>query len=170
MRCRSGCAASAAFHLGGQLVHVHQVAGDEADLRCLAALVISELIECGCRPQPRPAQAEEQSADTLGAMEEFIYLHYTQPLTIDGLSAQCGMQRNHFITAFKRRFGETPYARIVRLRLAKAKVLLRGTDDTVRHISALCGFPSSTAFANAFRKDTGRTPGEFRDMQPYERL
>ena len=36
---------------------------DEADLRCLAALVISELIECGCRPQPRPAQAEEQSAD-----------------------------------------------------------------------------------------------------------
>ena len=48
---------------------------DEADLRCLAALVISELIECGCRPQPRPAQAEEQSADTLGAMEEFIYLH-----------------------------------------------------------------------------------------------
>ena len=143
---------------------------DEADLRCLAALVISELIECGCRPQPRPAQAEEQSADTLGAMEEFIYLHYTQPLTIDGLSAQCGMQRNHFITAFKRRFGETPYARIVRLRLAKAKVLLRGTDDTVRHISALCGFPSSTAFANAFRKDTGRTPGEFRDMQPYERL
>ena len=143
---------------------------DEADLRCLAALVISELIECGCRPQPRPAQAEEQSADTLGAMEEFIYLHYTQPLTIDRLSAQCGMQRNHFITAFKRRFGETPYARIVRLRLAKAKVLLRGTDDTVRHISALCGFPSSTAFANAFRKDTGRTPGEFRDMQPYERL
>ena len=143
---------------------------DEADLRCLAALVISELIECGCRPQPRPAQAEEQSADTLGAMEEFIYLHYTQPLTIDGLSAQCGMQRNHFITAFKRRFGETPYARIVRLRLAKAKVLLRGTDDTVRHIYALCGFPSSTAFANAFRKDTGRTPGEFRDMQPYERL
>lgn len=143
---------------------------DEADLRCLAALVISELIECGCRPQPRPAQAEEQSADTLGAMEEFIYLHYTQPLTIDGLSAQCGMQRNHFITAFKRRFGETPYARIVRLRLAKAKFLLRGTDDTVRHISALCGFPSSTAFANAFRKDTGRTPGEFRDMQPYERL
>ena len=83
---------------------------DEADLRCLAALVISELIECGCRPQPRPAQAEEQSADTLGAMEEFIYLHYTQPLTIDGLSAQCGMQRNHFITAFKRRFGETPCA------------------------------------------------------------
>lgn len=80
-------------------------------------------------------------------MEEFIYLHYTQPLTIDGLSAQCGMQRNHFITAFKRRFGETPYARIVRLRLAKAKVLLRGTDDTVRRISALCGFPSSTAFA-----------------------
>lgn len=51
---------------------------DEADLRCLAALVISELIECGCRPQPHPAQAEEQSADTLGAMEEFIYLHYTQ--------------------------------------------------------------------------------------------
>jgi len=40
----------------------------------------------------------------------------------------------------------------------------------VRRISALCGFPSSTAFANAFRKDTGRTPGEFRDMQPYERL
>ena len=165
LRCRSGRARF--LRLFQEEFHGRR---DEADLRCLAALVISELIECGCRPQPRPAQAEEQSADTLGAMEEFIYLHYTQPLTIDGLSAQCGMQRNHFITAFKRRFGETPYARIVRLRLAKAKVLLRGTDDTVRHISALCGFPSSTAFANAFRKDTGRTPGEFRDMQPYERL
>ena len=33
---------------------------DEADLRCLAALVISELIECGCRPQPRPGQGPPQ--------------------------------------------------------------------------------------------------------------
>ena len=80
------------------------------------------------------------------------------------------MQRNHFITAFKRRFGETPYARIERLRLAKAKVLLRGTDDTMRHISALCGFPSSTASPP---QGSARIPAarrEFRDMQPYERL
>lgn len=131
---------------------------DEADLRCLAALVISELIECGCRPQPHPAQAEEQSADTLGAMEEFIYLHYTQPLTIDGLSASAACSA----TTSSRRSSAASARRPMRASCAcgwaKAKVLLRGTDDTVRHISALCGFPSSTAFANAFRKDTGRTP------------
>lgn len=135
---------------------------DQSDLESLGSLVVSELIECGIR-QVLPPEVEAP-VDALAAVETYIYGHFAEKLTLDALAAQCGLQKNHFITAFKRRYGEAPYARVMRLRLAKAKVLLRSTDYTVSHIAALSGFPSSMALANAFHKDTGMTPTQFREQ------
>ena len=85
-------------------------------------------------------------------------------MVAETMAERSGFARSYFISLFKKRCGEAPYARITRLRLAKAKVLLRSTQYPVAKIASLCGFSSPNAFANVFRKDTGKTPGEFRRL------
>ncbi len=135
---------------------------DPADLRALGGLIVSALIEGHFRPAARPPQADPASA--MEEIETYIDQHFCEKLTLDNLAERSGFARSYFISQFKKRCGEAPYARITRLRLAKAKVLLRSTQYPVAKIASLCGFSSPNAFANVFRKDTGKTPGEFRKL------
>ena len=97
-------------------------------------------------------------------IESYIDQHFCEKITLEELVARSGFTRSYFTALFKKRCGEAPYTRITRLRLAKAKVLLRSTPYPVAKIAALCGFSSSNAFANVFHRDTGKTPGEFRKI------
>lgn len=133
---------------------------DAADLAALGGLVVSALIEDHFRPAARLPQNDP--SDVMERIEGYIDLHFCEKITLDELVERSGFTRSYFISLFKKRYGEAPYARITRLRLAKAKVLLRSTEYSVAKVAALCGFTSSNAFANVFRRDTGKTPGEFR--------
>ena len=133
---------------------------DAADLAALGGLVVSALIEDHFRPAAR--LPHNDPADVMERIESYIDLHFCEKITLDELVERSGFTRGYFISLFRKRYGEAPYARITRLRLAKAKVLLRSTEYSVAKIAALCGFTSSNAFANVFRRDTGKTPGEFR--------
>lgn len=137
-------------------------AADAADLRALGGLIVSALIEDHFRPATR--LPESGPASVMENIEGYINLHFCEKITLDDLVERSGFTRSYFMALFKKRCGEAPYARITRLRLAKAKVLLRGTDYPVAKIAALCGFSSPNAFANVFRRDTGKTPGDFRRL------
>lgn len=137
-------------------------AADASDLRALGGLIVSALIEDHFRPATR--LPESGPASVMEDIESYIDLHFCEKISLDELVERSSFTRSYFLALFKKRCGEAPYARITRLRLAKAKVLLRGTDYHVAKIAALCGFSSSNAFANVFRRDTGKTPGDFRRL------
>ena len=137
-------------------------AADASDLRALGGLIVSALIEDHFRPATR--LPESGPASVMEDIESYIDLHFCEKISLDELVERSGFTRSYFLALFKKRCGEAPYARITRLRLAKAKVLLRGTDYPVAKIAALCGFSSPNAFANVFRRDTGKTPGDFRRL------
>lgn len=137
-------------------------AADASDLRALGGLIVSALIEDHFRPATR--LPESGPASVMEDIESYIDLHFCEKISLDELVERSSFTRSYFMALFKKRCGEAPYARITRLRLAKAKVLLRGTDYPVAKIAELCGFSSPNAFANVFRRDTGKTPGYFRRL------
>ena len=51
---------------------------------------------------------------------------------------------------------------LTRVRLEKAKQLLRGYDLKVKEIAHNCGFVDSNYFCRLFRKTTERSPSEYR--------
>ena len=63
---------------------------------------------------------------------------------------------------FKEETGETLTDYIVRFRIEKAKLLLRGFDKNVSQIAAAVGFGSSAVFIRAFKRYEGITPTQFR--------
>jgi AraC family L-rhamnose operon regulatory protein RhaS len=85
-----------------------------------------------------------------------------QPWTLKQMADQCGIQRTRLNTVFQKLTGGTPMEYLARLRMERAKTLLRETETKVIDIAFECGFSSSQYFANTFKHATGMTPSEYR--------
>jgi AraC family L-rhamnose operon regulatory protein RhaS len=85
-----------------------------------------------------------------------------QQWTLKQMSDLCGIQRTRLNTVFQKLTGCTPMEYLTRLRMERAKTLLRETETKVIDIAFECGFSSSQYFANTFKHATGMTPSEYR--------
>jgi LacI family transcriptional regulator len=63
---------------------------------------------------------------------------------------------------FKASVGRTLKEEILRVKIGQAKMLLSQSDYPLKRISDMSGFKSLHYFARAFRRETGLTPGRFR--------
>jgi AraC family L-rhamnose operon regulatory protein RhaS len=86
-----------------------------------------------------------------------------QQWTLKQMAERCGIQRTRINTIFQKLTGGTPMEYLGRLRMERAKTLLRETETKVIDITFECGFGSSQYFANTFKHATGMTPSEYRN-------
>lgn len=64
--------------------------------------------------------------------------------------------------AFKRAFGCSPRAMVMRLRIQHAKNLLLESSLNIKEIATRCGYQRQHEFARAFRQQAGLSPSEWR--------
>ena len=83
-------------------------------------------------------------------------------LSIEALADQACLSLYHFHRVFTAVAGETPGEMCRRLRMQRAAWQLCYTDASVTTIALGAGLASSQAFAKAFRRHYGCTPGAFR--------
>lgn len=99
---------------------------------------------------------------------EFIRKKYTGELTVEMLSEHVGKSPNYFSHLFKRESGISFKEYVNRLRIAKAKELITGTNDLIYEISEKVGFSDYTYFTQVFKKMEGYPPAVLR-KQHFER-
>lgn len=92
----------------------------------------------------------------------YIENNYTQPLTLEHLSAFSGISRSHLSREFKKYTGYAPSDYIIQLRLNAARELLGSTNMTAQAIALETGFHNINNFTKLFKKSTGITPGAYR--------
>lgn len=85
-----------------------------------------------------------------------------QPITLDDLAGQAGMDKYRFLRTFKRSAGHTPMQELRLLRLEKAKLLLLTTDLPLKAIAPEVGIGDEYQLSKLFRKEFGMPPGEMR--------
>ncbi len=85
-----------------------------------------------------------------------------QPWTIAELADRAALSRSAFAAKFTQLVGETPLRYLTRLRLNVATSRLRSSNDKLSVIAAAAGYDSVPAFAKAFKRHLGVTPGEYR--------
>lgn len=112
-----------------------------------------------CRPDLLEPPGD---GDIVRDAQAVIARRYATGLTLDGLAREVGMSRFHLQRTYKRAAGETPAASIARLRVAKAKELLRGTALSVTEIAHEVGFRSASHFSVAFGRQAGCSPVAYR--------
>ncbi|MDF2921657.1 MAG: response regulator [Paenibacillaceae bacterium] len=92
----------------------------------------------------------------------YIEEHYTEECSIADVAAHFHLSPNHFGNLFKRETGESFSGYVARLRMNKAKFLLRNTDLKVTEIAQGVGYLDSNYFATVFRQTVGLSPTEYR--------
>lgn len=82
--------------------------------------------------------------------------------TVGELASLAAISRSTFFLRFKETVGMTPLDHLLRLRMQTAARALRDTTDTVASIAAAVGYKTESSFSAAFKRCTGRSPGEYR--------
>jgi AraC-like DNA-binding protein len=81
---------------------------------------------------------------------------------VDSLAAEAGMSRSAFSLLFAELVGQPPMHYIGEWRMRRAEALLHDRRNSVYAIAAQFGYRTEAAFRRAFKRFTGRGPGEVR--------
>lgn len=94
--------------------------------------------------------------------EEMLNASIRNAVTLGDLAREAGLSKFHFLREFKHAYGETPSARLRRLRMDEAKRLLQRTNLPITEIAAMCGYENPSHFATTFKQMIGTSPTRYR--------
>jgi AraC family transcriptional regulator len=95
-------------------------------------------------------------------VRDYIDSHITGPVFVADLCALFQRSEAHFSRSFKRTFGESPHAFLVRRRLELAAQFMLTTDASLSEIALRCGFSDQAHLCKHFRQAAGETPAAWR--------
>jgi AraC-like DNA-binding protein len=84
------------------------------------------------------------------------------PWTLPALAAAAGLSRAAFAARFTDRVGRPAMRYLLALRMQRARTLLRDDRATVAAVAARVGYGTDVAFAAAFKREVGVSPGAYR--------
>lgn len=118
---------------------------------------------------PRDARTSDLEPVRLRRVLDYMQARLGEPIRLKDLAREAHLSPYHFSRCFKRATGDSPYQRLVRLRVRRAKSLLLDSNLTLAQVSGLVGYGSQSRFSVAFKRLTGFSPGAYRSRTGGQR-
>ena len=93
----------------------------------------------------------------------FIMEHYHEEISVNDVARHVNISNNYFSTIFKKKTNESFIATLKKIRLKKAKELLRDRNVKISSIPNQIGFKSYSYFTKVFQQEFGETPTDYRN-------
>jgi AraC-like DNA-binding protein len=150
--------------LSRELSHVEP--GQQTVLdRLLDVLVVLGLRAGLTRSPTAPAWFRAASDPRLSPALQAMHANAGQPWTVDELAKLANMSRATFARLFQQALGQPPMKYLSDWRMTLARDLLLVQDTTLAEIAGRVGYSSVYAFATAFRRQHGESPGRWRQRE-----
>lgn len=95
-------------------------------------------------------------------LDRYIRAHLSDEITVSDLYRYLGMSRSSFYVLARKCLGCGIMEYIRRMKIEKARELLRTTDTSITEISGMVGFLNYNYFLRIFKKETGQSCREYR--------
>ncbi|MHA7967481.1 AraC family ligand binding domain-containing protein [Paenibacillus sp. CAU 1782] len=106
---------------------------------------------------------EAESERLYKQIVHYMSTQYAYPVSIERMSESLGYNRAYLSRLFKRHTGLSPVSFLLKLRLDKAKLMLRERPElTVEQVAASVGLQDALYFSKQFRKQHGASPTAYR--------
>ena len=142
-----------------QALHINTPYSEER-ATALATLLLTMLLEYGKAPD---AKTEEPRAHHY-IQKALLYMNesYAEPLTLSSVASEIHISACYLSDLFSRIVGCRFVEYLTRLRLDRARAMLRNTDRSVGDVATACGFGTVSNFTRAFRRFYGKAPSSYR--------
>ncbi len=98
--------------------------------------------------------------------QSYLECNYSNDgLSLDVLAEYLYLSPAYFSKLFKKETGKTYMEYLTRLRIQKAKELLKKTNIRINDIGSAVGYSNSQYFITLFKKLTGKTPSDYRERE-----
>ena len=115
----------------------------------------------------RTSQTAHERTRLVYQVKAFLDAHYANPdLLLNEVAAGVNLSPSHFSVIFSQEMGESFKDYLTRIRLERAKELLRTTNLKCAEIAYQSGYNDPHYFSHVFHKRIGLPPQQFR-QQPY---
>ena len=105
---------------------------------------------------------KKQQEDRRQEIEQYLHANFRSDISIKDLAESLYLSTGHLSRVFKETYGMSFSDYLTWLRLLSAEEDLLYQNLTVTQIAFDNGFPNVASFHNAFRRQYGTTPGEYR--------
>ena len=152
-------------HLAAFLVQRH--IGQAAAIKSLNIMMIENALS-GERPQPGQQLARHMKDPLVKRAVQRMQQNIEIPRTIDDLAEELDIGRRTLERRFQADLAQSPQKIYLELRLKRALLRLRSTNDSVSSIAFACGFCDASHLVRSMKAEKGVTPTRYREMQRSE--
>jgi len=135
---------------------------DVTALQLSADILEAAFAQAGVMKKPRRAATDREHAERAEAAKTFLAMSIGERITLDDVARAVHTSPFHFTRIFQARVGIPVHRYLTRLRLRAALERLAGGEDDLTTLALDLGFSSHSHFADAFRKEFGKTPSQVR--------
>lgn len=116
----------------------------------------------------RKRGVNDRRLSILKDMLSYIQDNYSSRVTLNDIAAAGNVSSSTCLVIFKKYLRDTPANYLIRYRLKKAMELLQKSNLSITEIAFDTGFRGASYFAEAFRKNCGCSPSEYRAKDQSE--
>ncbi len=95
----------------------------------------------------------------------YMQAHIDENLTVEDICTVLHYNKSYIFRQFKKTTGSSLMAYFTKMKVEKAKRLLRESDMSISQIAASLSFDTANYFSKCFKKVTGYTPGTYRKIR-----
>ncbi|OGV70131.1 MAG: hypothetical protein A2283_14335 [Lentisphaerae bacterium RIFOXYA12_FULL_48_11] len=96
---------------------------------------------------------------------KYIDEHLGEGIAIDTLAKMANYEKSHFSTVFSSLLGTPPSQYVIRKRVEQAQLMLRRSDIKLEALAEQLGFSDAFHLSKVFKRVTGHSPSEYRNMR-----
>ncbi|RBW69113.1 response regulator [Bacillus taeanensis] len=100
--------------------------------------------------------------NSMQQIEEYLHNHYQKDIKLQEIADQFFLSREYISRKFKQEFNENISDYIIKIRIEKAKTLLKNPHLKIYEIANQIGYQDDKYFSKVFKKMVGFTPNEYR--------
>jgi len=126
-------------------------------------MLLGSLREASAETAHSPPRPDSHHDELTRQVVGYLSTQYAEPITIEGMAETLGYNRAYLSRVFKKHTGLSPVTFLTKLRVDRARRLLRERPElTVEQIASSVGFLDALYFSKQFRRWYAQAPTEYR--------